>query len=294
MRSVKNAGDINNHTISFSWNVTDWCNYDCSYCFSKGTLKSKFNRNNYRQPVFDFVLKRLEKLDSDFLIEFNGGETSVNPQLNKIIERLASMPQCLEITVNTNLSRSLKYYQRLFKHHKVKIIASWHPEYNNQEYLEKAINLKTENFACRLNISDVPDHLRLLRELIDKLKFYGVNYGLNRLHSTEYRAVNYPQEAYEIYDALNTPQDVYRYEFDTGEIEHIPANKIYELNLNKFTGYRCKPLKYIIEFDGTIRRECGMQEMPVFFNKKRLTEVITCPLVECNCDILLGYYKERK
>ena len=120
-----------------------------------------------------------------------------------------------------------------------------------------------------------------------------MKYGLNRLYDTPWRKISYSDISYERYKLHDTQSDV-TYRYNIGGVEqYIPASAIYQRGLNKLTGYKCTPLRYVIEFDGTVRRECDWKEMPVLFSAADLRQQITCPQEECNCDALLNYYKEK-
>lgn len=293
MFTINNAGDRDNKLVSFCWNATNWCNYKCSYCLSKGSLVDAFNRQQYKYDRFNFVITRLKRINTDFVIEFNGGETSINPFLNRIVDDLSGIDRCREITINTNLSRPLQYYKKLAAFDKVKISASYHPEHDNEDFIDKCTGLKDGNFVCHVNISDRESEWPRTVRLLDSLIQNEVPYGLNRLYDTPWRKISYGAEAFKLYEKYDTQSDVvYRYNID-GADQYFPASEIYKRGMNKLKGYKCTPLRYVIEFDGTVRRECDWQEMPVLFSAADLRHKITCPQEECGCDILLSYYKEK-
>ena len=292
--SVISAGNREYDILFFSWLLTNWCNYKCSYCYSEGSLVEKFSKMDYRDSKHKLVLTRLRALAADFKVDFGGGETTIHPYLDNILYELINMERCKSVLINTNLSRSLRYFQKLPKHDKVILSASYHAEHHNEQFIEKCIALKDNNFYCHINLSDRPEHWQNTLDLINTVKHHGVNYGFNVLYSTPFRTINYTPEFYDTFRDLDgASQMTYQYTFSDGTTEDLSSMEIYERNLHKLTGYKCTPLNYVIDFEGTINRTCNSERMPMFLKREHTHKTIICPQKECNCDILFNYYKEK-
>lgn len=292
--AVAEAGDRQYDIVSFGWLATNWCNYNCTYCYSKGSLNDKFSKKDYRSSNHNLVLTRLARFESDFIVDFGGGETATHPYLNEILERLAGMERCKQVMVHTNLSRSLRYYNGLFKHPKIAVSASYHPEYHSEEFINKCIALRENNFTCHVILSDEPKHWPDTLEMIAIAQRYNIKRGCNYLYSTAYKTINYTQEFYDTFGDIEWPIDKkYYYKFDDGTESMLSASQVYARGLNRLTGYKCAALDYIIGFDGSISRTCNGEQMPIILRREQTHKPIVCPQKECNCDVMFNYFKER-
>jgi organic radical activating enzyme len=293
MIAITNAGDKSFNEISFGWLLTNWCNYDCSYCSSKGWLVDRIDRSKYRAALM--VPFRLKSLDVDFTIDLAGGEPTTHPYLNQITKSLSEINHCKRIVINTNLSRSMRYYKNLYKHTKVLVAASYHSEYDSQEFRNKCLELKGDNFIVHININDDAAHWDKTLDLITFCKDNNIAYAFNSLNSTEYRTIKYTPECLNTFNGLNsTAKGSYRYQFADGTEKQLTSFEIKQQNMHKFVNYRCNTLKYQIGFDGQIRRECNNDKITAMFPKQKdLNKTITCTRTQgCDCDVMLNYYKE--
>ena len=69
---------------------------------------------------------------------------------------------------------------------------------------------------------------------------------------------------------------------------------IYKNKLYEFKGWKCRPLMWEIEMDGTIIHHCTHERIPIHkINKKNLTACIECPLTYCDCNTKYQYVKQK-
>jgi organic radical activating enzyme len=291
IKTVVQAGYKDYDSVSFGWLITDWCNYDCSYCSSKGFLVDKFDRTKYRTGLM--VPFKLKNIDVDFTIELAGGEPTVHPYLARILKDLIKIERCKRIVINTNLSRSLRYYQTLIDD-KVLISASYHAEHHNDSFIEKCIALKDSNFICHINLIDDKAYWNNIKALVATCNENDIDYAFNNLHSTEYKDINYTDEFYETFKSLNSNlKSSYPFTFDDGTTEYLTPFEVNQRGLQRLSGYKCTALKYLITFDGNIIRECDREKISMFPKRKELFKTITCPRPQgCDCHEMLNYYKE--
>lgn len=70
---------------------------------------------------------------------------------------------------------------------------------------------------------------------------------------------------------------------------------IYKNKLYQFKGWKCRPLMWEIQMDGTIVNHCTEEPIPVHkINKKNLTACIECPLTYCDCNTKYQYVKQKQ
>lgn len=127
---------------TINWQVSDWCNYRCSYCNEFHWGGKHKNNNN-----IDIMLANLETLIKlykrngihYFKLAITGGEPSVWKGLIPLVSKFRELAgyDGHSVSLNTNLSRELEWWKTYHSHFD-KIIASFHPELvNKEEYLEK-------------------------------------------------------------------------------------------------------------------------------------------------------------
>jgi len=135
--------DTNRFTID--WTLNTLCTYKCSYCHPglyNGTnfLKSKVEDpaivKNFLETIKRYVQGR------SVHIYINGGEPTISPSLETIIDFCAENNWCAY--VNTNGSRSLEWWQEYAK--KIyKVTISYHPEaVVDEEIFEKVEYIGTQ------------------------------------------------------------------------------------------------------------------------------------------------------
>lgn len=144
--------------VNFTWQVSDVCNYKCSYC-NPGNYGAK-NRNLDTQQY----IKSLDQLIDHFLSEnyvdfkffFSGGEPTLWPPLLDICKHIKSRIPNATLAVNSNLSRPLSWWKE-HHHYFDDVVASFHIEGCNQKnYLEnvKFLQYKLNYLACRILLHD--------------------------------------------------------------------------------------------------------------------------------------------
>ena len=290
---VTKAGDPSFAEASFGWLLTNWCNYSCSYCSSKGWLVDRADRSKYRAALM--VPFRLKNIDIDFTVDLAGGEPTIHPYLNRIVRSLVDIDRCKKVVINTNLSRSIRYYTNLIKHEKVLVVASYHAEYDNQAFREKCLALRGDGLRVHINISDDAAHWQNTLDIINFCIDSGIAYGLNSLYSTQYKTIRYSPECYDTFKDLDVPtKGRYDYTFADGTTDQMTSFEIRQRGLHKFAGYRCRTMKYQIDFDGTFRKECNNERLHTMFPKRKDIDIpIVCARQQgCDCDVMLRYYKE--
>ena len=121
--------------LAVTWQVNNFCNYRCSYC-NEGNWGGK-NPNDGNLDIYlnnlRIIINKYRDLGyKDFKFFFSGGEPSAWRNLIPICEWLKSELSNVHLAINTNLSRSLAWWE---KHHSLfnDIVASFHIEFANQD-----------------------------------------------------------------------------------------------------------------------------------------------------------------
>ena len=138
--------------LAITWQVSNYCNFKCSYCNPGNWGGTDINDGNT-----DLYIKNLETIINrykdvgykNFKFFFSGGEPTAWRNFIPICEWLyTELPQAT-LAVNTNLSRPLAWWQKHY-HLFDDIVASFHVEFSNKEkYKENNIFLCDKvNYLC--------------------------------------------------------------------------------------------------------------------------------------------------
>lgn len=82
--------------------LTNWCNYHCPYCFGMDRMAPKVKAQNMSDDVFLGILNWLEKTKYSNAIHLMGGEPTLHPKFEWIINTL--LERDYPITVFSNLA----------------------------------------------------------------------------------------------------------------------------------------------------------------------------------------------
>jgi len=289
---ILEAGDSTIDTAYFLWQISDICQYECSYC----TVKNDRNVNLRNKNLIELTLQRLKKYDGNFVVEMYGGEPTTHPNLVYAVDTLNGMEHCINIEILTNLRRNLNYFRKLeFDSDKITLTPSYHPEYH-EGFIEKAVELnnyyKGTHFMVYVMLSDKPEHWDNTEDLLQAFDLNNVKYSVHLLVSTEKYKVFYTPEFFERFGRyIKDSGHGVKYITTEGTTEHT-ANDIIVNNLQQFKGYHCRPLMHEIDINGNIYNACFKgQNLPLFFKKDSLMSYKVCPNNKCYCDIMFDYHK---
>jgi len=130
--------------LAITWQVSNFCNFRCSYCNPGnwgGTSPNNGNLDIYLANLETIINKYKEKGYKNFKFFFSGGEPTAWRNFIPICEWIYKELPFATLAVNTNLSRPLAWWEKhayLFDD----IVASFHVEFTNKErYKENSIYL---------------------------------------------------------------------------------------------------------------------------------------------------------
>lgn len=128
--------------MSLTWQVNNFCNFQCSYCNPgnwSGDSRNNGNLDLYKKNVRNIFQQYQDKGYKYFKIFYSGGEPTYWENFIPLTQYLKDeLGDNLTVAVNTNLSRPLKYWE---EHYKLfdDIVASFHIEFSKKErYIENA------------------------------------------------------------------------------------------------------------------------------------------------------------
>jgi MoaA/NifB/PqqE/SkfB family radical SAM enzyme len=326
---IESGDEEDKEPVNFSWELTYYCQYRCTYCYAFEQLTKKPDPKLLK--AYPIILKKL-KLRSipKFNIELLGGEPTTHPNIFEIIEELNKNEKCKSIELVTNIAKPVSFYKKFDdeKYNKLIISASYHNEYDkNDRYLKKCIELnKFKNVRFFSNINFAPEKEKWSKtfKLIKDLSKNNVMSHFNLLHSTkQYEGFDFgydyktgescsenntdqmmsmvleflnfckvnSEENFDIFK--NTIQRNIRYKDKKGKEVYIPELLIRALKLDRFYGWKCSAKMWSITPLGNIHNDCTNENLDIL--NKKLTNCVTCPLkTGCQCDLMLNYRKIRQ
>lgn len=124
--------------LAVTWQVSNYCNFKCSYCNPGnwgGANPNNGNLDIYINNLKSIIDKYLSIGYKNFKFFFSGGEPTAWRNFIPICEFLKSYVTCT-LAVNTNLSRPLDWWQKHY-HLFDDVVASFHVEFTKKERYEE-------------------------------------------------------------------------------------------------------------------------------------------------------------
>lgn len=303
MKQIIEAGNPEYEKYHFMWTVTNWCNYDCYYCYEKELMVDKWQKDD-SVTKYKFVLKRLKNFDAPFEVAILGGEPTLHPNLNEILIELTSMDNCKRAEIFTNLSRPLSYFEKIENDIKspVTLSASFHPEYYEPKFLEKILlmkNMEKLKIRSTIIITDRKEDWSLTKEVLEKLIENKIDYSLHILNETSFWSPKYPEEMVQYFKPYESKTQhnthLIEHKYSDGSTEKLTAMDVITRDLNRFNKFICDSRYFDIRFDGTILNTCTRKKInSIFLKKENLNNVVVCPRQYCPCEGMLSCHKVKK
>lgn len=304
---------------NITWQVSDVCNYKCSYC-NPGNFGA-----NHRNLSADLYIENLREIITNFRNSgyksfrffFSGGEPSVWPPLIPVLEFIRSEVPGALVAVNTNLSRPLDWWE---KHYKLfnDIVASFHVEFCDQDnYIRNMTFLqdKMDYIVCRLLMHDekFKDVVDFSERIKSSLKNYTIEYAAliealsphSEMHiykdewKRDFLKTHTFEEQKTIPKQPGVPQSDASYcmeHYKDGTVASHNSNRLVNENMNDFRGWKCWINDAVfITPSGDIRlASCNMGKVIGNMNRKGiqfLNGPVICNQPRCNCGTDIGIRK---
>ncbi|WP_408098575.1 radical SAM protein [Peredibacter sp. HCB2-198] len=281
--------------ININWELVSHCQFNCSYCYYK-PYKSE---TDYK-PLAKIVLKRLSKITDSTKVTLLGGEPTLHPSFHEVIHSLYEMAHVKQICIVTNFEKPLKFWQDLlpFKS-KLKIVVSFHPEYEQKNMFQKIRDLQSDfllDFVFIVhNEEQYLPKMEMAAKELDNLDF-GISLNFVKLHEKGlYR--KYPKT---ISDFMISQQEKVRNRPVTETVNivtkagptKIPKFEMINHGLNQFEGWSCKLRAFIIKEDGQVASACTNKTKHILVADFSET-ILKCTYKICECDDYWEFTKTR-
>jgi len=310
---IKTAGFKNYNLITFSWYVTDYCNYRCTYCAEACRLSNTKTQCAQEIAAHKMVLKRIcNRNVGDFSVELIGGEPTMAAHLPSILNELDLTSNCKYYELITNLSKPIKYFEDIVtnRHKKFHLKPSFHPEYYKEHFIQKILELSELcNLRPTIMLHDNPIHFQKTINILDTIIENNIEYDLQTIYKTKNYSPDYGEEFNKIfgkyikhYAKASREYNIDFYHNDiTSDVPYstsntdfnVNVNDIKQRNLHQFNGFKCKALYWEIEPSGRIYNSCTREDLQYNYNNIRKT--VTCPVVDgCVEKHKLFYHKTNE
>jgi organic radical activating enzyme len=307
--------------MSLTWQVNNFCNFQCTYCNPgnwAGDSRNNGNLDIYLRNVRNIFQQYQDRGYRHFKIFYSGGEPTHWENFIPLTEYLKDeLGNNLTVAVNTNLSRPLKYWEQ---HHHLfdDIVASFHVEFSKKDrYIENA------KFLC-----DKVDYL-CTKMLMHEERFWEVVEFGKRVRE---EVPNYNLEWTPLFDEMSVNAGPWEYkdpekqkfletaQFETvmrlpkpyrensaisishysnGNIQPTNSNQIIADRQNFFKGWKCQvdDSLFINPIGQVSSASCGVGNQHGNILDENLTfdlKPVICSKTHCHCgtDIIIPKFME--
>jgi tetratricopeptide (TPR) repeat protein len=192
--------EIAPYRVFFTWGMHYECNYRCSYCYAPKPEKPLFNEKAQNIALYLGLEEWIRVWDSIYekygccRIRLDGGEPSIYPSFIGLVSKI-SQKHLLQI--NTNLSFDVGDFIRCVTADRVRIDASFHPEFTSlKDFLGKVLILRENGFKLVVSCVAHPPLLERIKEYKKPFEDLRVPF-ITHPFSGEFSGKTYPK-AYEI------------------------------------------------------------------------------------------------
>lgn len=290
---LKSAG-FDHEPVTFNWDIIDQCQFDCSYCYNRAFNQQKTALTTSAASAYMLVLHRLRTVDVDWNIDVQGGEPTLHPHLRYVVGEMSTMDRCKLITIATNLTKNINYYQELASIDKVEIHMSYHPEYHSgwHNRIQKYASALDTKMFVEVILHPDEKYANDTRKFIDSLIALNIRFGVTLLHATEWFTPTYADELLMIFDDVirkDNERTKIPHEFSSGSVE-IGEHDMYNMS---YRGMMCDARMFTIDVDGSIVNTCTLHHIPLRLTKSVLHNRVECPNKKCECSQMLRYKKNE-
>jgi organic radical activating enzyme len=306
--------------VNITWQVSDFCNYKCSYC-NPGNWAGK----NKKDDGFEEIVANLKIIIDNykargyegFKFYFSGGEPTVWPHLIPLINWLKIEIDDPHIGINTNLSRATKWWE---EHYQLfhDIVASFHIDFADQErYLDNLVFLQDKvNYLCsRMMMQE--DRFQEVIDFGAKVKNILQNYNIEWVPLFDELSVNagpweyseqwmvdfFTTHSFESQQLLPKPRGSKRNAsskevYASGKELALNGNRLVAERRNFFSGWKCHvdEALFIDTLGNITAASCGQGPKlgNIYTEIELITKPIICAKTQCTCgtDIMITKEKE--
>ena len=278
------------------WDITQRCNYSCSYCASYSTTQP-FYFKSLDQYISSFEYLRSYFGNKRIKLTFLGGEPTLYKLWPELINWLHENNFVPHLT--TNLSVPVERYIHRLDSISPFISASFHPEYADKtEFIRNIIALKRNNLLLGVSVLGLRERwdycVQVFNEL-NKITHTGMTRIKNEFTNTLSIAndfIEYTSDQEKYFSKKDQTDEFMTVTLDNEEIIHPSINAIRSSSMRNFKGMNCEigQTRIHIKPNGDVYPSACMLNYPKAVmgniykkNIKKVTKEVICPYVMCAC-----------
>jgi organic radical activating enzyme len=244
-------------SIKIEWNLGKRCNYDCSYC----PAVIHDNRSPHTDiNLLKATIDRLMQLPRPVRLSFTGGEPSVHPKFDQLVN-YARSAGIQWISVTTNGTRPYEFYSALPVD---QLVFSLHLEYGYDRVVDTIHQLANESNSTRHLIAQIMAHHQRMEDVY--LLYFG--FLVADIPATVRRIRWTAEDDHDLFDDLRYHPDDLDWinsvmasvkpnciiDDDPDQLYH--ANDMIKSHRNQFCGWTCHAgiESLMINWDGEVHR----------------------------------------
>lgn len=296
MKSIKNYWN-HQDTIKVEWNLGKRCNLDCAYC-------PEYIHDNHSEHTDIDILKRtvevLNALDKPVRLSLTGGEPSVHPCIDELLEAINVSQNITWLSMTTNATRPARWYASQ-QHIVDQYVFSLHFEKDWERLLDNILNYEI------IRTNQVLVHIMAHHKYMEPVKSAKYNFQLIEIPYV-IRRIRWTEGNHDLFDDMRYhPNDLDWIKEATATVDpncivdntaHIHANDVIKLKMNNFKGWTCNAglESLMINWDGEVYRatcRVGNSLGNVYNGDFNIpTAPITCTRNWCTCEADIPLTKE--
>jgi len=246
--------------LAVTWQVSNYCNFKCSYCNPGNYIGDSTNDSNLDGYILslDNIIQKYESVGyKHFKFFFSGGEPTAWQNLIPISEWLRNrLPNCT-LAINTNLSRPLAWWNKHY-HLFDDIVASFHVEFSEKKrYEENSLFLcdKVNYLATKMllheerfwEVVEYGEHLKTVMPnyvlewtpLFDEMSINAGPWQYKDTKKTEFIKEHTTDVKFTVPKPYIISNAVSFSKYDDGFSTHTNSNDIIVQRENFFQGWKC-------------------------------------------------------
>jgi organic radical activating enzyme len=286
----------NKNRLNIHWDTLTICQLECSYCYARNTYGREWNKLASK-TVIDKVIDALSQSFLPFNLGLLGGEPTLGPHYNYIIDELKKLNKTNKIYVTTNGEKDLK----TIRTDGVAFLFSYHPAdcTSDENFLNNVKYIKENNIQCKVNIILHPakKYWKKSKDMAKAVQNLNVKIHPHFLYGNwDRKLYGYKNDFWEYFKFFKDLERDIKYDDDS-----FNDFDVFEYNLTNFKGWSCFNNNFEIDVNANVVQFCREKDTMTsnllrdneYF--KRITEVkpMICPHTQCNCDGLLKQLKVR-
>ena len=325
--NIKSQGELDKDILNISWSLTDYCNYQCSYCCAKSMHIEK-NINFLEFNVYKKTIDKIFQLNKEkYNFFLAGGEPTIHPHILDIVKYLNESKKNIYLEITSNGAMNISIYDDLFKNTDnidYTLTISIHLEYiKNTKKIENILRIAKEKnknvaIAFMMHPTYIENRDIILNQLLELKKIYNFNIYFEEIYESpnftnldnrytkkyiEWIEENRKKQLHEINSITNLHDFKSKYYMEDGNINIINNYESVYLNKKRFYGFFCCLGTRVISIwsNGLCSgAECSIGKRQNIYNDEfnwfEFYQYVKCTNDYCRCKVNneLPKFKEEK